>query len=407
MSERILLVEDNRSLAKLIKLKLEKTLPLDVDVAYTMAEAELFSRRYDYFMAILDLNLPDAPDGEIVDHMLGKKIPSLVITANVDRRFRADILKKPIIDYVVKGGIEDIDYIITTVQRLLANRAHKVMIVDDSMVFRNQMKAMLQNLFFKVFAVAHGEEALNILAENPDIRIVITDYNMPVMNGLELTREIRKTHPKEQLALFVLSSADDPDTSATFLKKGATDFITKPYSKEEFSCRINNAIEALENTEKLTRFAMRDVLTGLYNRRHFTELADAYLSSAAEEEAPCVLALIALHDREAMVSRYGRTAVEAADIYLADLLRSNIRPEDLSARFDDDTCCILFKNTTAENARHTLEHIRRSAEAAALQLEDRTEMPLQIDIGAAFELENNLETMLDEADMKLFEGRRP
>ncbi len=406
MSERILLVEDNKSLAKLVKLKLEKELPFEVDVAYTMAEAELFSRRYRYFMAILDLNLPDAPDGEVVDRMLEKKIPSLVMTANVDKTFRANILKKPIIDYVIKGGIEDIDYIIATVHRLLANRAHKVMIVDDSMVFRNQMKTMLQNLFFKVFAVAHGEEALNILKEHPDIRIVITDYNMPVMNGLELTREIRKTHAKEQLALFVLSSADDPDTSATFLKKGATDFITKPYSKEEFSCRINNAIEALENTEKLTRFTLRDMLTGLYNRRRFTELAETYLNRAAEDEEHCVLALVEFKERDAMTAGYGKSALERADIYLADLLRSSIRPEDLAARFEDGTCCILLKNTGAESAQRILEHIRRNAETAPLLLEEGTEIPLRLNIGAAFEMERDLETMLNEADMKLFDGRR-
>jgi CheY-like chemotaxis protein len=196
VSERILVVDDNKTLSKLISLKVKSELNIDVDVAYSLAEAELFTKKYRYTLAILDLNLPDAPNGEVVDMMLGKKVPSIVLTGSVDKEFRKAILKKEIIDYVHKGGIDDIDYVIETIKRLLKNRAHKVMVVDDSLIFRNQMKKMVENLFFQVFALAHGEEALLILEENPDIKIIITDYNMPVMDGLELTKAVRQRYTK-------------------------------------------------------------------------------------------------------------------------------------------------------------------------------------------------------------------
>jgi PleD family two-component response regulator len=96
---------------------------------------------------------------------------------------------------------------------------------------------------------------------------------MPVMNGLELTVAIRKEFSKERISILAISGNNDEDISAMFLKKGATDFIKKPFSKEEFSCRINNTIEALENIAAITNSAKRDFLTGLYNRNYFYERA--------------------------------------------------------------------------------------------------------------------------------------
>lgn len=127
--DRILLVDDSKTLAKLISLKVQSELSLEIDVAYSLAEAELFTRKYTYTLAILDLNLPDAPNGEIVDIFLEKKIPSIVLTGNVDKEFREQMLKKEIIDYVHKGGVHDINYIISIIRRLLKNRSHKVMVV--------------------------------------------------------------------------------------------------------------------------------------------------------------------------------------------------------------------------------------------------------------------------------------
>ncbi|MCD4667989.1 MAG: response regulator, partial [Sulfurimonas sp.] len=280
--ERILIVEDNKTLAKLISKKISESIGFEVDIAYNLKEAKLFLKMYKYFVALLDLNLPDAPNGEVVDYVLSKNQPVLVLSGNIDKDFRKKMLQKNIIDYVNKGGVDDINYIIQTIQRLQKNQKHKVLVVDDSMVFRKQMKEMLDNLFFKVITVAHGEEALGMLEVHPDISLVITDYHMPVMDGLELTHEIRKVHKKSELSLIALSSNEEDEINAMFLKHGANDYIKKPFSKEEFSCRINNTIEALENLNIVTNHANRDFLTGLYNRRYFFSNMSEYIDDISD-----------------------------------------------------------------------------------------------------------------------------
>jgi len=254
MENRILVVEDNKTLANLIAKKIGDSLDYHVDIAYSLQETKLFLHKYSYFTTLLDINLPDAPNGEVVDYVLSKEQKAIVLSGNIDKDFREQMLKKNIIDYVNKSGVEDIKYIIQSLQRLEKNKNHKILIVDDSMVVRKQMQALLENMYFQVIAVAHGEEALGMLKTYDDLSLVLTDYNMPVMDGLELTQEIRKIHDKKRLPVIALSGDNDSATLAMFLKKGANDYIKKPFSKEEFSCRINNTLESLEYIQMLTTY---------------------------------------------------------------------------------------------------------------------------------------------------------
>ncbi len=403
--ERILLVDDSKTLAKLISLKVKSELNVEIDVAYSLLEAELFTKKYSYTLAILDLNLPDAPGGEIVDAMLKKNIPSIVLTGSVDKEFRKVMLKKDIIDYVHKGGLHDIDYVIDMIKRLLKNRHHKVMVVDDSSVFRNQMKKMVENLFFQVYALAHGEEALLILEQNPDIKIIITDYNMPVMDGLELTKAVRQKYTKNQLSIFVLSSTDDSDVSAMFLKRGANDFINKPFSKEEFSCRLNNAIEALENIDTITHYSSRDFLTGLYNRRHFFSVMETYFVDAVNRDEEFVLALIDIDNFKLINDTYGHDIGDEVIIHVAEIIRSNVQYQDVLSRFVGAEFCLVLKNTTREKALEILERIRQRVSLTPYTIEPDQEIFTTVSIGAALEHDNSINETINEADSQLLHAK--
>ena len=148
--DRILVIEDNKTLANLMAKKISTELDFEVDVAYNMSEAKLFLKGYKYFLTLSDLNLPDAPNGEIIDYVIKTGNHVIILTSNIDKNFRKKMFEKNIIDYIHKTGIEDINYIINNIKRLSKNRKHKVLVVDDSLVFRKQMKGMLTNLFLKL-----------------------------------------------------------------------------------------------------------------------------------------------------------------------------------------------------------------------------------------------------------------
>jgi len=406
MSTRILVVEDNKTLAKLITKKLESALQTDVDVAYSLSEAKLFLARHKYFITLLDLNLPDAPNGEVVDYAIKKGNHVIVLSANIDKEFRREMLKKNIIDYVNKSGNNDINYIIAAIQRLKKNQEHKVLVVDDAMVFRKQMQMMLENLFFKVITVAHGEEALGMIEAQPDISLVITDYNMPVMDGLELTLEIRKTYSKNELCILALSGSDDSEVSAMFLKNGANDYIKKPFSKEEFSVRVNNSIEALENIQMITNYANRDYLTGLYNRRFFYNAINEYLHDIEGTNERFAVAMIDIDNFKSINDTYGHDVGDRVIIALADILKSSTNPQDLTARFGGEEFCVVLKNINRFSAIEIYERIRQTVENFSLHIKEDSEITFTVSIGATLHHdEDDIDDTLNQADMMLYKAK--
>jgi len=405
MSERILIVEDNKTLAKLISKKIETALDFKVDVAYSLSEAKLFIKTYKYFITLLDINLPDAPNGEIVDYALKKENHVIVLSANIDKDFRQNMLQKNIIDYVNKGGINDINYIINTISRLQKNKNHTVLVVDDSMVFRKQMHKLLENMFFNVITVAHGEEALGILSTKSEIDLVLTDYHMPVMDGLELTYEIRKEHTKNELAILAVSSNKDNEVNAIFLKTGANDFITKPFSKEEFSCRINNTIEALENIQIVTNHANRDYLTGLYNRRYFFDSMGEYEDEIRESGEQFAVAMIDIDHFKKINDTYGHDIGDKIIIALSEILRTSTSHRDVVARFGGEEFCVVLKNINRYSAKDIFERIREEIEKFSFHVERETYIKFTVSIGLVMNSEDSLEEIINQADMMLYNAK--
>ena len=402
--ERILIVEDNKTLAKLIAKKVQAALNFEVDIAYKLSEAKLYLSKYKYFVTLLDINLPDAPNGEVVDYVLSKGQHAIVLSANIDKDFRQKMLQKNIIDYVNKGGIDDINYILQTIKRLHKNQKHKVLVVDDSMVFRKQMSGFLKNLFYDVYAVAHGEEALGMLETHPDISLMITDYNMPVMNGLELLHEVRKTRDKNDLCIIAISSNNDEEINALFLKQGANDYITKPFSKEEFSCRVNNSIEALENIQTVTNHANRDFLTGLYNRRYFFESANNYLDNIDEMSEKFAVGMIDIDFFKKINDTYGHDTGDRAIIHLAEILTSGTNHRDIVSRFGGEEFCVVLKNINRFSALEIFDRIREEVAKTPLYSNDKEPIYFKVSIGVSI-YEDSLDETINQADMMLYSAK--
>ncbi len=375
-------------------------------MAYQLSEAKLFLQRYKYFVTLTDLNLPDAPNGEVVDYLLSKESRVIVLSGNIDKEFREKILKKNIIDYINKSGVEDINYIIHTIRRLHMNQLHKVLVVDDSMVFRKSMKAMLENLFFQVLTVAHGEEALGMIITHPDISLVLTDYNMPVMNGLELTKEIRKLHNKNDMSIIALSSNEDEQITAMFLKSGANDYIKKPFSKEEFSCRVNNAIEALENIFIITNHANRDFLTGLYNRRYFFKNSVSYFNDATQNNESFAIAMIDIDNFKKINDTYGHDMGDKVIVSLSEILRTSVNQKDIVARFGGEEFCLLLKDISAHNALIAFERLRANIERNVMFSNNGEEIRFTISIGVSISHEDSFEEDIHQTDLLLYNAKQ-
>jgi signal transduction histidine kinase len=250
---QVLIVEDSRMFAEILRINVENKLPFTARIASSYGEAVkiIESHAQDFFVALLDMNLPDAPNGEIIDYVISRNIPSIVFTSKFDDSIRDEIFSKKVVDYVLKDNVQSVTYIINLVERLYKNQHIKVLIVDDSATTRSIIIKLLRGYRFQVLDAPNGQVALELLSEHSDVKLVITDYAMPVMDGFVLTEKIRQKYTKNELALIGISGSKGTALSARFLKLGANDFLAKPFSNEEFYCRVIQNIETIEYIQKL------------------------------------------------------------------------------------------------------------------------------------------------------------
>jgi putative two-component system response regulator len=132
----------------------------------------------------------------------------------------------------------------------------QVLVVDDDDIAVTVAKKILTAEGHEVLVAENGEEALQLLTRS-QIRVVVSDWNMPEMNGLELCRRLRELKSVEYIYIIIVTARNSKEDMLTGLSAGADDFITKPFEPAELLVRVRNAerILALETTS-LTLFSL-------------------------------------------------------------------------------------------------------------------------------------------------------
>ena len=235
---KILIVEDSKPILQ-IHTHLVKKAGFEPVQAETFAEVKALEGQFDqFFCAIIDFSLPDAAHGEAIPYLLEHKVPGIVMTGMIDDHTRNTILKLPVVDYITKESKQAYTYLQHLIEKLKVNHKIKVLVVDDSANSRNYLKRMLERHNYNVLLANCGAEAITTLEQNPDIKLIITDKEMPNMDGLILCNEIRSRYAKDEVSIIGVSGANNPSLTAKFIKSGANDFLKKPFCPEEFYCRV-------------------------------------------------------------------------------------------------------------------------------------------------------------------------
>jgi diguanylate cyclase (GGDEF)-like protein len=236
------------------------------------------------------------------------------------------------------------------------------------------------------------------------VRLVITDNQMPGMDGFELVTEIRKTFSKEEVAVIGLSAVSGSSLSAKYLKRGANDFLVKPYSKEEFFCRVNQNIELLELVHEIKENSNRDYLTGLYNRRYFYDIGEKYFANAARNHLQLAVAMFDIDFFKVVNDTYGHAAGDLVIRRVAAAIAGDLRQTDLVARFGGEEFCVLAVNPGPETSE-LFERIR--VRVAAMQIEyEGMEIRVSVSVGVVFGMCVTLADTLRRADELLYQAKQ-
>ncbi len=402
LPQRILLLENSRAYTSMLREAIEQRVQLPISVATTLAEArELLSRESDWFLALTGLVLADGDRDQVIDFFVEHRLPTIVVSGVYDEELRQRALQQQIIDYVLKSTPDSIDYLVWLVQRLERNRRISALVVDDSLSARSYIASLLALQGYQVSHVADGQSALRMVEADPGIRLAIVDQEMPGMDGIELTRRLRQLRARDRMAVIGVSGSSDASLIPRFLKNGANDFLHKPFSREEFFCRVSQNIDQLELIGTLQDLATRDFLTGLPNRRSFLEQSERHVADTTTGET--TVAMIDIDHFKHINDNFGHEAGDRALRAMADILHAHTRAQDHCGRFGGEEFCMLIHGLDGAACQAHLESLRQAVEALELDIDGRP-LRMTISIGASRRSPqfDTLHKLLGEADRRLY-----
>ncbi len=403
--QRILLVEDSRFFNRVLQSNIKQALDFEVVSAYSYEDAvKIIENDKDFFLALLDLNLPDAPDGEIVDFVRARNIPIIVFTGQFSPEKRQEFISKNIIDYVVKDTPASIDYVVELVGRIDRNMRTWALVVDSIASDREALMFHMQRNKFQVLEAADGEEAMKLLSLNPNIKLVLTDYNLIGMDGFELTKNIRRNFPREELVIIGMSNDVDGTVPARFIKYGANDYVHKPILPEEVSCRIFQGLQVVEYIDELRTAATTDFLTGLYNRRYFFDRGGKMFDTAIRNKSPLALAMIDIDHFKKINDNFGHDAGDEVLVQVSHRLKAQFSSAEILARMGGEEFCLIMPGLDAVKAEQALNTLRLAIENTNFEFASQ-KINATISIGLCVDTAASLSQMISDADDKLYEAK--
>lgn len=240
-----------------------------------------------------------------------------------------------------------------------------VVIVDDEALTSELLVSHLKLLRnTEVNAFSDPIVALSWCRANvPDL--VLLDYQMPDMDGVEFLRHMRAGHPLANVHVIMITARDRGQLLAEVLNFGMTDFLHKPFTQTELLARTRNMLELAKRQRQLELAnrqlyvqATTDPLTGLKNRRHFLGTLEHEIERNRRYARPCSLALIDLDHFKLINDMHGHDAGDHVLREFSLLLMAELRSADHTGRLGGEEFAILFPETELARAVLACEHLQ-------------------------------------------------
>lgn len=294
-------------------------------------------------------------------------------------------------------------------------RQMPVLVVDDSAVQRLILKDCLLECGFQPIIMEDGETALAAL-QSPDApRLVIMDWELPGMSGIEVCRRVRSSKAERYTYILILTSKSDAALVITALESGADDFVRKPFDPAELTARLATGCRILQLEEELVtardelhRVAIHDSLTGLLNRGAILDYLRKELARASRQQTPIGVMILDLDHFKMINDTFGHLAGDQVLRGVGNLLQSSFRCYDAAGRFGGEEFLVVVPNCGYEDLERRAEEVRASI--ASLEFECGAQAcSLTVSIGVTtFDpgLAEGLESLLQRADSALYEAKR-
>jgi two-component system cell cycle response regulator len=270
-----------------------------------------------------------------------------------------------------------------------------LLVVDDEEEIGNVVKSLLARLGFKVDFTESGNSALKML-RNGHYTFLITDINMPDLNGIQLIRLAVKENPG--ISIIAMTGYDKDYTYMDVISAGANDFIVKPFKIDEIEAKITRVLIERNVREELARLSITDNLTGLYNQRHFFNKLREEIERASRQKHHLSLIFLDLDNFKEYNDKYGHLAGDAVLEKSGRIIQSNIRENvDTAFRYGGDEFAVILVEADEGIVTSISERIKGG-------FEESSEVPASIGL-ATYSSDMEMQDLIRLADKHLYKDK--
>ena len=252
--KKLLIVDNSIVIINVLKDLFEQKNGFKIYIAKSLKDVTSLLEKHNFFAAVSNVVLPDALNGELVQRLESNNIPTIILSSKVDKKFIKSIKNKNIIDYVLKDSIHGLNTVYNLMELLVYIEGIEVLVVEDSPIISAQIKKILGSFLLNVCIAQDGLKALEILEKKPNIQMIVSDYNMPNMNGLEFIKTLKKDPKYADIPVIVISSQSNIDMKVNLFKNGANDLIKKPVLEEELKTKVIHIFSNIKQIEDIKCF---------------------------------------------------------------------------------------------------------------------------------------------------------
>ncbi|MEA2289648.1 MAG: two-component system, cell cycle response regulator, partial [Solirubrobacteraceae bacterium] len=249
-------------------------------------------------------------------------------------------------------------------------RERRLLIVEDSGTMRRVMRRFLQSTGFVIFEAGDGEEALTLAArERPDV--ILLDVQIPRLDGYGVLASLQTDPELGEVPVVLVTSRGEPEDVAEGLRRGAHDYLRKPFEQPELLARVHAAMrtktlrdELHARNAQLERLVSADPVTGLLNRAAILNRVRALVSRSERHQTPLSLVLLDVVGFTALNAAYGHAAGDAVLEAVAARVAAGLREEDVAGRWGGDELLVVASDADAAGVAALLVRLRAAVAAA-------------------------------------------
>ena len=414
MKLKALIVESTRYYSDLLG-KILSDIGVDCDIFVSAKDAMASAKKPEYAFILVSQYLEDTT-AELFLHRYREKYPigealPIMITGDDVSEIMLDANKAGFKLVFNKKDIDSIQSFLTSVlNNRTLNLQGRILYIEDQKSVAALTISLFESYQATVDYVTNLSDAKEMF-DNNDYDLVITDYYLGHQEtGGDIIEFIRAYADldKARIPILVISGETDQAKRTAFLRNGANDFIIKPFDDDELVVRSSYLIEnkkifeqAKKQQQELTKLAMTDQLTGLYNRHSLFDLGSKYISDAKRHNFPLSLLMIDLDHFKNINDTRGHSVGDIVLKVIGQVLRDNCRTEDLVARFGGEEFVMVLSHCDLDYAATKAEILRE-----AIEKSQPNGITLTASIGgAALNKNDDFDSLFEKADRAVYEAK--